>query len=459
MPVYIAVLRLGPFAIPLSKATITGASIFGVILTARRRHPHADRPLISYHVVLVLGPMTLAGTIIGVMLTTVFPSWLVTIFLIVLLGYTTRATWKKAKSMLKKEQQAKLEAQERSRVQADTSKEATDKSDNTAVSPPVAPAPEPQKDLLMFDMNDLFNVSEATLQFNDDAPNSAAVATNHQTYASAAPDSTKITLRMAEEGAPTDASVVDLGESERLRTTAKILKRERTPSIPSLVVMIVSWFVVFFCSLLKGGHGTESVAGIECMSGGYWAVIILSIGIITCFAVMCSRYLNNDYKLKQAINFQFVKGDVQWNQRNTLMYPLICIFAGLAAGLLGIGASMVQSPMMLEMGILPEISSATAMLMVLFTSSSTAVQFLLLGTLRFDYALWYGSVGMLGAIAGQYVSDIVVYKYKRVSYMVFAVSVVTGMSAAAMGIEGILEVAEDIKKHNSEDLKFHGLCG
>ncbi len=44
------------------------------------------------------------------------------------------------------------------------------------------------------------------------------------------------------------------------------------------------------------------------------------------------------------------------------------------AGLLGIGGGMVQSPLMLDMGMLPEVQKATAATMILFTASSAAIQ-------------------------------------------------------------------------------------
>mmetsp|Transcript_11577 Transcript_11577/g.21219 ORF Transcript_11577/g.21219 Transcript_11577/m.21219 type:complete len:88 (-) Transcript_11577:213-476(-) len=66
--------------------------------------------------------------------------------------------------------------------------------------------------------------------------------------------------------------------------------------------------------------------------------------------------------------------------------------AGVSAGLLGIGGGMVQSPLMLEMGMLPEVQRATSATMILFTASSAALQFLAAGafpgSLQYDYAIW-----------------------------------------------------------------------
>lgn len=54
-----------------------------------------NSPLIDYDVSLVMEPMTLAGTVVGVYLNKAFPNWLITILLVLLLSYTTYRTIKK----------------------------------------------------------------------------------------------------------------------------------------------------------------------------------------------------------------------------------------------------------------------------------------------------------------------------------------------------------------------------
>lgn len=40
----------------------------------------------------------------------------------------------------------------------------------------------------------------------------------------------------------------------------------------------------------------------------------------------------------------------------------------------GIGGGMIKGPLMLEMGMIPQVSAATAAFMILFTSSATTAQ-------------------------------------------------------------------------------------
>jgi hypothetical protein len=78
---------------------------------------------------------------------------------------------------------------------------------------------------------------------------------------------------------------------------------------------------------------------------------------------------------------QFVDGDVEWNARSTVIYPVLCIFAGFFAGLFGVGGGIIKGPLMLEMGVLPPVAAANAATMILFTTGIAALTFLLFGAI------------------------------------------------------------------------------
>ncbi|GMF19751.1 unnamed protein product [Phytophthora lilii] len=142
------------------------------------------------------------------------------------------------------------------------------------------------------------------------------------------------------------------------------------------------------------------------------------------------------------------------------MFPAVCTTAGVAAGLLGIGGGMVKGPIMLEAGILPPVQSATASFMILFTASSTTLQFAINGQFpgefQFDYMAWFAFVGFLGGFCGLKCVGFFVKKYKRESIMVYMLAATIGLSALAMGIIGLRSTLSDIE--NGVHLGFHGIC-
>jgi uncharacterized membrane protein YfcA len=140
------------------------------------------------------------------------------------------------------------------------------------------------------------------------------------------------------------------------------------------------------------------------------------------------------------------------------------LFAGLSAGLLGIGGGLVQGPLMLEMGMLPQVQRATSATMVFFTSSSAAVLFLLAGKYpggsrpedQVVYAAWFALMGFIGTVAGQLVMKIVLAKYARPSVIVFTLASIIGASCVLMGVSGGFTIADELRTH--EGLSFTALC-
>jgi uncharacterized membrane protein YfcA len=70
------------------------------------------------------------------------------------------------------------------------------------------------------------------------------------------------------------------------------------------------------------------------------------------------------------------------------------------AGFLGIGGGMIKAPLMLELGVLPRVARVTSLFMILFTSSSTVLQYYLLGRRLHPRGFWFAAVGFVGAAVG-----------------------------------------------------------
>ena len=147
-----------------------------------------------------------------------------------------------------------------------------------------------------------------------------------------------------------------------------------------------------------------------------------------------------------------------WEGEQLVTLPALSVLAGVAAGLLGIGGGMVTSPLMLGLGVNPMVSAATASFMVLFTSSSTSLQFVIAGMLRADFALWYAAVGMVATAGGQLLADYYIRKTGRQSAIVLLVGLVIGLSCVAMGGVGLLTALEQAATGEWEAFHFQPLC-
>ena len=82
---------------------------------------------------------------------------------------------------------------------------------------------------------------------------------------------------------------------------------------------------------------------------------------------------------KTFLGHEPLEGDLQWDRRTTALYPMLCVFAGVAAGLLGIGGGMVLGPLLVELGCLPQPIAATSAYVVFITATSGLAQVWIMG--------------------------------------------------------------------------------
>merc|ERR1712205_243832 len=116
----------------------------------------------------------------------------------------------------------------------------------------------------------------------------------------------------------------------------------------------------------------------------------------------------------------------------------VCGISGVFAGLFGIGGGVVKGPLMIEMGVLPEVSAATASFMILFTSSTACASFASQQQIKWDYAVALCLLGLLSTGLGQLVVNRMVTKYGRPSIIVFIIGIIVAFSAVLMTYQGVL---------------------
>ncbi len=96
VPIFLFMLGIDSHeAIPMSKAAVMGGAVGNLAQNLFQRHPRANQPLINYAVALALEPMTLLGTLIGVILNVLLShKTLVVLLALFLGGVCIRATFK-----------------------------------------------------------------------------------------------------------------------------------------------------------------------------------------------------------------------------------------------------------------------------------------------------------------------------------------------------------------------------
>merc|ERR1719421_646902 len=96
------------------------------------------------------------------------------------------------------------------------------------------------------------------------------------------------------------------------------------------------------------------------------------------------------------VHFGFVANrEVGWRPRSVVTYQVVSILTGLLAGLVGVGGGLILSPFFILTGMEPSVAVGTSATCVLFTSTSTTIQYMLTDRIHMALAVVYGTVCLL----------------------------------------------------------------
>ena len=255
--------------------------------------------------------------------------------------------------------------------------------------------------------------------------------------------------------AESDDDEEDLDDIDLDDELQEILDAERIVPKQNLVILVTMFVVVLFINLMKGGGAFTSPLGIKCGSMSFWFANIVMLGWIFAITVHVRNVLVKKWEKKEAVGYQYVEGDIQWDGRATIVYPAVCCLAGFFAGMFGVGGGIVKGPLMLAMGVHPKVSSASSACMILFTSFTATTSFIVFGLLIPDYAMICFTIGFLATLVGQIGLFYLMKKFQRNSYIAFSIGFVVLLSAFLMTIQSLYSMAEEPRKGHGSG----GICG
>jgi len=405
VPVYIILLRFdAKSAAALSQATIFGGSMVNLYMNFRQSHPNRKhRPLTDFNTILILEPMLLGGTVIGVLLNQILPDPLILICLLLVLTIALYRMVKKGRSQWKKENEEKARVSAMS-VTAATVNEAVDERSTSTTA-------------------------------NRTSLSTEAAGSSHQRLLD---DEYGVDI-LREVAMKCEQPPIILKEAlsdRELHELNRLVNQEGAVWLPMLW-MIAVWIIVSVFALLRNG----TFFNVETCSTVYW---LLEFGIFPCLFVITffiARSNTRRFNRKLELKWKPAEGDIEWNLSKSLIYPSIAAISGLLGGLLGIGGGMIVSPLLLELGVLPRVASATSAVAVLMTSSSSTFQKVLLGMIRYDYMAFFGAVGIIGTFIGQTVVNVAIKKYGRNSIVIAAVASVIAVAIVLMGVNSVLDMS------------------
>ncbi|KAL8094823.1 sulfite exporter TauE/SafE family protein 4-like [Apium graveolens] len=190
----------------------------------------------------------------------------------------------------------------------------------------------------------------------------------------------------------------------------------------------------------------------------YWVLNLLQFPVaLGVFGYEFVKLYTESKRRRNAGNTESVcEAAIEWTIPNLVFCALCGILGGTVGGLLGSGGGFILGPLLLEIGVMPQVASATATFVMMFSSSLSVVEFYLLKRFPIPFALYLMFVSVLAGFWGQLFIRKLIAVLKRASLIVFILSAVIFASALTMGVVGIEKSIKMINNH--EFMGFLGFC-
>ncbi|GBF99864.1 hypothetical protein Rsub_12504 [Raphidocelis subcapitata] len=410
-------------AVALSNLTILGGAVANLTLNARRPHPRAPgRPLIDWSLILIMEPTTILGALLGSYANKLLPSVVTVTLLTALLTLLTAQLLRRAGHMFRAETRQRL-----------AEAEATDDSEAEAEALEVL-----REESRLLVLEPLLHNSESSEGSEGPADGHEDGGAGHEGAERRGSDaglrqpllsgrrdqslSSSARARAAKAPAgPRAAPPLVAGAAPPAPEAAEEAPASGKPAV--VRGFHLPFWPVFALVLLTGAVAASDLAKarVRCGSPAYWAVVLSVVPPAFATTLLCRRHL---------LRHDAAAGDnLKYTPRNTLLYPAVCSLAGVVAGLFGLGGGVVKAPLMLELGVLPDVAAATSTTMIAFTSMAACVVYANFGLIPTDYGAFLFCLGLVGSAAGQLATAQVVRALKRRSVIVFTMATLMMLSS------------------------------
>ncbi|XP_074287010.1 sulfite exporter TauE/SafE family protein 3-like [Silene latifolia] len=184
----------------------------------------------------------------------------------------------------------------------------------------------------------------------------------------------------------------------------------------------------------------------------YWVLNLLQIPVSVGVSLYEAVSLYKGHRIISS------KGEAttDWKVHQLVLYCVCGILAGMVGGLLGLGGGFILGPLFLELGVPPQVSSATATFAMTFSSSMSVIEYYLLKRFPVPYALYFMAVATVAAFVGQHVVRKLIIIMGRASLIIFILAFTIFVSAVSLGGVGISNMIGKIERH--EYMGFENLC-
>lgn len=212
-----------------------------------------------------------------------------------------------------------------------------------------------------------------------------------------------------------------------------------------LAVLFFVWISFLILQILKNKSAT--------CSSLFWIYNILQVPVAV--AVFLNKAVSLYRRNKEGECFT-CSPKVHWTISMLALCSLSGLLAGFVGGLLGLGGGFILGPLFVELGVPPQVSSATATFVMLFSSSMSVIEYHLLHRFPVLFGIYLFAVNVAAGLVSQYFLQKIVMLLGRASVIIFIVCFVVFASGICLGGYGIEEII--ISLQNRYYMGFSSIC-
>ncbi|OMJ74083.1 hypothetical protein SteCoe_27066 [Stentor coeruleus] len=236
--------------------------------------------------------------------------------------------------------------------------------------------------------------------------------------------------------------------SDRIAKPLKRIIKGEQLCAPPVIGIVLSLIYVYnvIILLMRGSYYFMSIIDIDFCSVEYWVLTGSTAGFSLLLAMIIAFYLNHRTREKINVGYNFDDYDMIWSFWPCLICVFSAIIAGVLSGLLSVGGGLLMSPIMLKLGLRPQVVIPTSSVLHVLTSSLALIIYIISGRVEYYYAIWVSGAALIGSMLGILGIKFMVNKYKRASIMIITMTFLFALCAVIIPAYGIIEYATSSTK-------------
>ncbi|CAI2359107.1 unnamed protein product [Moneuplotes crassus] len=253
--------------------------------------------------------------------------------------------------------------------------------------------------------------------------------------------------RQSEEDSWNHSVAYQEDDSFITRNLKNIKRAERTHfHLPKMALILSCLTILLIVALIR--KKIISVPGFAFEKCSLKDLVLCSFFICSMIVILIGsiKILKDDYELKKKVNYEFVEGDIQWENKAIFAMSAVAIIGGGLSSLVGLGGGVIFGPLMMEFGVHPKITSVTSMYLIMISTFAATFQFLLMGVMPLDYAVILGLMIVVFVVLGNMFVNKIVEKIGKPSVLALFLAYVIILCTIIVLFTGAFKMYDKISK-------------